>query len=116
VSPRSRHDQHDLGLEDVSGRSYAPNPEPKPFYYSIRAGIDPGTAPAYNVTDCNGTVTEGIVLPYLEIGHAGPFAPDTTPEEIVKTDDPRALEGHSVTTDPTQVFTIDDTWTFKGSD
>jgi hypothetical protein len=64
------------------------------------------------VTDCNGSVKEPIVLPYLEIGHVGPFTPDTPQDEVVKSDDPRSLEGHRVQTDPS--FTIDDTWTFKG--
>jgi hypothetical protein len=29
----------DPGLENVSGRADAPHPEPKPFYFSIRAGV-----------------------------------------------------------------------------
>jgi hypothetical protein len=107
----------DLGLENVSGRADAPHPEPKPYYYSIRAGVDPGTAPQYDVTDRHGSAgKEPIVLPYLDIGHAGPFTPDTPQDEIVKSADPRSLEGHRAQADPTQVFTIDDTWSFKGSE
>jgi hypothetical protein len=108
----------DLGLENVSGRSYAPHPEPKPFYYSIRASADPGATPEYDLTGCS-TGKEGIVRDYLDIGHVGPFTPDTTQEEIdkiVKSDDPRLLAGHQVRPDPTGVFTIDDTWSFTGSD
>ena len=33
----------DLQLENVSGRAGAPNPEPRPFYYSIRSGINRST-------------------------------------------------------------------------
>ena len=106
----------DLGLENVSGHAGAPNPEPAPFYYSIRAGIDPSTAPQYDVVDCNGTSQEPIVLPYLEIGHPGPFTADTPPEQIVKSADPRVLQGHRTGTDDTQVYGIDDTWSFNGSD
>jgi hypothetical protein len=107
----------DLGLENVSGRPYAPHPEPKPFYYSIRADSDHVTAPEYDVTDCHGvTAKEGIVLPYLDIGHVGPFTPTTLQDEVLKSEDPRLLEGHRVQLDPTMTFTIDDSWSFRGSD
>jgi hypothetical protein len=107
----------DLGLENVSHREGAPDPEPKPYYYSIRAGIDPSTDPEYDVTDCHGNGSkESVVLPYLEIGHPGPFMPNTPPDEIVKSDDDRLLEGHRSVTDPSSGDLIDDTWSFKGSD
>jgi hypothetical protein len=84
---------------------------------SIRAGVDPGTAAQYDVTDCHGSAgKEPIVLPYLDIGHAGPFMSDAPQGEIVKSADPRSLEGHRAQADPTQVFMIDDTWGFKGSE
>jgi hypothetical protein len=107
----------DLGLENVSGKQGTPDPEPKPFYYSIRAGVDGSTAPEYTVTDCHGNASqESIVLPYLEVGHPGPFMADTSQDEVEKTANPRSLEGHRVRQDPTQAFLIDDTWSFTGSD
>jgi hypothetical protein len=107
----------DFGLENVAGRPYAPQPEPQPFYYSIRADGDHVAAPEYDVTDCMAhTVKEGIALPYIDVGHVGPFTPTTLPDEVIKSADPRLLEGHRVQQDPTMTFTIEDTWSFKGSE
>jgi hypothetical protein len=107
----------DFGLENVAGRPYAPQPEPQPFYYSIRADGDPVAGPEYDVTDCMAhTVKEGIALPYIDVGHVGPFTPTTLQDEVIKSADPRLLEGHRVQQDPTMTFTIDDTWSFKGSE
>jgi hypothetical protein len=105
-----------LSLENVSGRPGAPNPEPKPYYYSIRASIDPLSAPEYDVLVCNGgTAKESLVLPYLDVGYPSPFTADVPPEKFVKSADATSLQGHRVSTDPTNVFTIDDTWSFTGS-
>jgi hypothetical protein len=41
---------------------------------------------------------------------------DTSQDEVVKSDDPRTLEGHRAGSDPSGPFMIDDTWSFKGSD
>jgi hypothetical protein len=61
-------------------------------------------------------VKEGIALPYIDVGHVGPFTPTTLQDEVIKSADPRLLEGHRVQQDPTMTFTIDDTWSFKGSE
>jgi hypothetical protein len=106
----------DFGLENVTGKAGAPNPEPMPYYYSIRASVDGLNAPEYTVKDCKTTTHESVVLPYLEIGHPGPLNPETPPAEIQKSADPTLLQGHHVGSDKTSVFTIDDTWSFKGSE
>jgi hypothetical protein len=45
-----------------------------------------------------------------------PVHVDHARDEVLKSDDPRLLEGHRVRQDPTMTFTIDDTWSFKGSE
>jgi hypothetical protein len=72
--------------------------KPKPFYYSIRADGDPVAGPEYDVTDCTHTAKEGIALPYIDVGHVGPFTPTTPQDGILKSD------------------AIDDAWSFKGSE
>jgi hypothetical protein len=106
----------DLGLENVTGKSGVPDPEPSPFYYSIRASVEPTTDPSYNVTNCDGTAPEGIVLPYLEIGHPGPFTSDVPQDQVQKSANPRLLEGHHVGFNEGGDIRIEDSWSFKGSD
>ena len=107
----------DLSLEKVTGHAGAPDPEPKPYYYAIRIGQDPLKAPLYNVIDtCGGpTVTEGAVLPYLDVGYSGPLSPDAPLDKIIKSDSANLLEGHLSRTDASNSFQIDDTWSLKGS-
>ena len=104
-----------LTLENVSANPAAPQPEPKPFYYSIRDGQDPLKAPLYNVADCNTSTTEGLVLPYLDVGFPSPFDADTPSERIQKSDSATLLAGHRAGPDSDPSFMVNDTWSFKGS-
>jgi hypothetical protein len=106
----------ELGLENVSGRDGAPKPEPQPFYYSMRNTVEPSSNFEYDATDCNGTVKESVKDPWLSIGSPNPFTSSTLQSDVEKSADPRLLEGHQVRQDDQQVFTIDDTWSFAGSD
>jgi len=110
----------DLQLENVTGRPGAPNPEPQPFYYSIRSGtqtFDPANAPMYDVTDCHGTQKAAILVPLFELGNPNPFTPDLDPATLAKSADPRLLAGHRIWSEPDRpTIQIDDTWSFKGSD
>jgi hypothetical protein len=105
-----------LTLEKVTGHAGAPDPEPKPYYYSIRDGQDPQKAPLYDVTDCNGTSQEDLVLPYFDIGDPDPVNPDEPQEHVQKSDKAALLAGHQAGTDDRiPGFEIDDTWSFTGS-
>ncbi len=106
-----------MSLESVSGRTGAVDPEPKPYYYSLRASIDPGLVPQYDVTDtCAGTtVKEGLVLPYLDIGWPSPFDTDTPLDRLLKSADPALLDGHLLSDNGSGIM-IEDTWSFSGSD
>ena len=110
----------DLQLENVTGRLGAPDPEPMPFYYSIRSAIssvDPAHDQQYSQTDCHGNVVKtAILLPYFELGYPNPFTPDAPQDRIAKSADARLLEGHRVWSEPDRpTIQIDDTWSFKGS-
>jgi hypothetical protein len=104
-----------MGLENVTGKDGAPKPEPKPYYYSLRSSGVAAT-PQYNVTNCEGTSPEGIVAPWIDIGHNGPLMADTPPDKIQKSADPRVLEGQTGVIDDGSGITVQDSWSFKGSD
>jgi hypothetical protein len=101
----------DLTLEDVSTKADAPKPEPKPYYYSIRANGDPISPPIYSLAPCDPT-PEPISTLFLDIGHPGPFE-SAPPEEIQKSDSITLLQGHFTHSDGG--LTYDDTWSFTGS-
>jgi hypothetical protein len=105
-----------LTLEDVSGRQGAADPEPEPYYYSIRAVRDPLQAPQYDIYDpCSDThAPAGIILPYLYFGWPSSFDADTPTEELVKSADPTLLAGHKVGPNESGI-TVDDTWSFTGT-
>jgi hypothetical protein len=112
----------ELGIEDVSGRT--PGPEPNPFYYSITATGPgdqiPDSNRAYTITNnCDPknpyTSTDYVQPAYLHVGYATTY-PNAPPDQIVKSADATVLAGHHY--DPGASpgdITIDDTWSFKGS-
>jgi hypothetical protein len=112
----------DLGIEDVSGRT--PGPEPQPFYYSINAtgpgDQNPDPNRGYTVTNhCDPanpyTFTDYVQPHYLEVGYATTY-PNAPPDQIAKSADATPLEGHRFqpALNPGDMA-IDDTWSFKGS-
>jgi hypothetical protein len=94
-----------------------PKPEPKPYYYSIRASGDPLKAPefhvAYNPFCAASNHDEPIIVDYLNIGFPSTFDSSTPPDTVEKSDTTTLLEGHR-TREAGGVAT-DDTWSFKGS-
>jgi hypothetical protein len=105
-----------LTLEDVSGRTGAVDPEPEPYYYSIRAVRDALQEPQYDIySPCDDThQTTSIILPYLKFGWPSPYGPDTPTDELVKSADATKLAGHTV--GPNEAgYTVEDTWSFTGS-
>jgi hypothetical protein len=106
-----------LTLEDVSNKPEAPKPEPKPYYYSIRASGDPLSAPQFDVirTGCKESNTqEPIGVNYLDVGFPNPFNSETPPEEIQKSDNIRLLAGQLNTPEGSSPAS-EDTWSFTGS-
>ena len=100
----------DLTLEDVTTNPAAPRPEPRPFYYSIRATGNPMTPPTYT---CTGPSTEPIDVNYLDIGHPGPFDAGVPVDQVQRSDSITLLQGHTAGTDGAVPF--DYTWHFTGS-
>jgi hypothetical protein len=106
-----------LTLQDVTGSSAAPQPEPAPYYYSVRAQGDSLNPPKYNIAytaGCNETNhQEGIVTDYLDIGFHGVFGADSPSDEIIKSADPALLEGSLSRSQPGYLPTHDE-WRFTG--
>jgi len=100
----------DLTLEDVTTNAAAPRPEPRPFYYSIRATGNPLTPPKY---DCAGPTTEPLDVHYFDIGHPGPFNAGVPLDQVQRSDSIALLQGHVAGTDGAVPF--DYTWRFTGS-
>jgi len=100
----------DLTLEDVTSNPAAPKPEPRPFYYSIRATGNPLTPPTY---DCTAPSTEPIDVHYFDIGHPGPFDAGVPFDQVQRSDSITELQGHAAGTDGAVPF--DYTWHFTGS-
>ncbi len=100
-----------LTLEDVTTNPAAPQPEPQPFYYAIRAhGVDP--LPSYDFSACG--LSGGNLSPlYFDIGYGSPFGPGAPADQIVKSSNPNQLSGHLVHSDAG--LDLDDTWNFAGS-
>jgi hypothetical protein len=108
----------DLTLEDVSSKPGAPKPEPKPYYYSIRANGDPLNAPMFDVfysPDCSESDSqEPISVNYLEIGDPNPFSDETSLDQIQKSDELLLLSGKLSTPEAGGPAT-EDSWSFSGS-
>jgi CARDB len=102
-----------LTLEDVSGRV---DPEPEPYYYSIRAVRDALQEPQYDIySPCDDThQATSIILPYLNIGWPSPFDSETPQDELEKSADATLLAGHTVGPNDSG-YTVEDTWSFTGS-
>jgi hypothetical protein len=98
-----------MTLEDVSANPYAPHPEPRPFYYSLRAHGDAIHPPTY---PC-GPTTESIGTDYLDIGHVSPIGPESSFDDVVKSDNINLLHGH-LEHDESGLHVVDD-WSFTGS-
>jgi hypothetical protein len=108
-----------MTVQDVHANPAAPVPEPKPFYYSIRASSDPTDAPLFTIkrsgpSGCDEVSQEGIIVNYLELGNRADLSSDTPPGEILKSADINLLAGHRHTDDGTGLPS-DDTWSFRGS-
>ena len=108
----------ELTLEDVSNKPEAPKPEPKPYYYSIRANGDPLSPPMFDVIyspGCNtSNAQEPIAINYLEIGDPEPFSDETSPDQIRKSDNLLLLSGQLSTPESGGPAT-EDSWSFSGS-
>jgi hypothetical protein len=115
-SPPDKHPTM-MSLDDVTNRSEAPKPEPKPFFYSIWVHGDEAERHEYDVTArCNGeteTFKDSVSTFYLHVGFRDFFA--GIPPEIMKSADPMTLEGRRTRTSSSN-STSEETWKFEGSD
>jgi hypothetical protein len=101
-----------MSLEDVTANSAAPKPEPRPFYYAIRAEGDGQNAPTYDFPDCQ-MGGGSISVFYLDIGYGSPFTASAPMDKIKKSASATLLAGHATSSESSLDF--DDTWSFTGS-
>ncbi len=99
-----------MTIEDVRANPSVQQPEPQPFYYSLRASGDPLTAPTYH---CSAPSDEPIVVRFLEVGYPNPIAPGYPAGQVQRSSSSNLLEGH--TTSAEGGLSFDDTWNFTGS-
>jgi hypothetical protein len=123
TSPDRANGKTTLSLENVSGKSYAPNPEPQPFYYSIHASDDtPDPFTIHYSGSCSANPDDNSNANYiddLEIGYAGNAA-DAPPDQVQKSATSTQLaRSHFVHDDHYSDGSVaahyDDSWNFTGS-
>jgi hypothetical protein len=105
-----------ITLENVVGHPGAPDPEPMPYYYSIREGQDPLKDPEGTDSGCGPTEAQPLILPYFDEGYANPIAPGFPADQVQKSATPKLLSGTRSAPHPDVsgvVFT--DSWNFVGS-
>jgi len=112
-----------FGLEDVSTRPSAPNPEPSPYYYRISATGGRLVPPKYTLTpsggmSCGTSSMEDIIVFYLDIGVNSDFVniPADQIPLIEKSPSVTLLAGSRSRTIPGfEPLVFSDSWRFIGS-
>jgi hypothetical protein len=102
-----------LTLQDVSTNPAAPQPEPQPFYYSVRATGDLDVPPPQADLSACGLGTESVDVYYLDVGYGSPFGPGAPVDKILKSANPALLAGHWAGVLQTNPY--DETWSFSGT-